>query len=312
MGMKPTPSVAPSRATSIGMLLVAVAIWGVNYLVVKIGVSEWQHSPFVAVRFWIATASFMPLISWSRLTSSLRDRRFAVTGLLAGACLFIAYITQALALGVGHSTPSNAAFLTALFVVFVPLLQWFLFHRIPTRREIAGCIIAFLGMAVLVDLSGFKIHKSDLLLVISAFSYAIQILIVSSIAQSSRTPEFTAMQMATVATAATIACGIDGSILVLTFPSNKVLVAAAFTGIVASSIAYSLQTRAQGNVGPTEVAIIFSLEPALATLASIVFRRDVLTWRIIIGGGLIMAATVICTLPSFAIKSINNRINDET
>jgi drug/metabolite transporter (DMT)-like permease len=96
-------------------------------------------------------------------------------GLIAGGINFLGYQLQTI--GLMYTTPANNAFLTAIYVVMIPFIVWVFFHQKPERKAYIAIVICMLGMAVLTGVfsRGVSLHIGDLLTIISAGFYALQI-----------------------------------------------------------------------------------------------------------------------------------------
>ena len=282
---------------AVAALLAAVAIWGFNILMVKEAVTAWPHLPFIAVRFWIATLAFLPFLSWERALTLRTDRRVFQTGIAAGTALFGAYVLQAS--GLKQTSITNGAFLTALFVIFVPLIQTVVSRRFPPAHEIAGCVAALAGTAILVGGSWTQLHTADLLVIGCAVMYACQIVIIGSVPVQVRSLDFTVLQLATIAIAAT-AVSIPSVVAgVVPIPPAAVLGSALFSGLFASALAYFLQAFAQRRLTTAQAAVIFTLEPLFAVLAGMAFAGEMASMQTLAGGAVIIGATLLCTHPYF-------------
>ncbi len=282
---------------AVAALLAAVAIWGFNILMVKEAVTAWPHLPFIAVRFWIATLAFVPFLSRDRTLALSTDRRIFRAGIAAGAALFGAYVLQAS--GLKHTSITNGAFLTALFVIFVPLIQTVVSRRWPPAHEIAGCVAALTGTAILAGGSWTRLHTADVLVIGCAVMYACQIVIIGSVPARVRSLDFTVLQLATIALAATVVSlpsVVSGAV---PMPSAAVLGSALFSGLLASALAYFLQAFAQRRLTTSQAAVIFTLEPLFAVLAGMAFANETASLQTLTGGAVIVGATLLCTHPYF-------------
>ena len=294
------------RLIASGVLLLAVAIWGVNFVVVKEAVARWPVMPFLVLRFWIATLFLLPFAIRERRASGGSPLRLGGTtirhGGIAGLALFAAYMTQTYGIQLTHA--SVAAFLSSLFVVFVPLLLLASRSHRPDRPEIVIALLAIGGVAVFNFNTSASFRIGSLLLVACALAYAVQIIIVGSFGRRTNPVEFTTIQIATIAIAATLVFlpqFINGA-----WPQvdRAVLGAALFSGVLASAVAYLMQTWAQRHISPTQTAVILSLEPVVATVTAAGVGTETLTASTLFGGLIILSAVLMCSLHSSHIRRI--------
>jgi drug/metabolite transporter (DMT)-like permease len=274
----------------LALLLVAL-IWGSTFVLVKEAVSQVKPFNFIALRFALATL-FMALLFGRRLRTL--GRRELLAGALIGLFLTAGYGFQTA--GLQYTTASKAGFITGLSVVIVPFAAWLILGPRPTPSALAGVILATIGLALLSLQMGesLKIEWGDLLVLGCAVSFALHIVTVGAFAPRM---DPLALTMAQIGVAALIS-----GALALTVEggwsgfSGRVWFAALFTGLLATSLAFAVQTTAQAFTTPTHTALIFATEPVFAALFGTLLAGERLTGRALLGCGLILAGMVVAEL----------------
>lgn len=286
-------------------LVVAAFFWGTTFVVVSDAIDRVDPIPFLAVRFTFA-AAVLALVSYSRSLpvtptfafserrgNQKRSRPELRHGVVAGLALLAAYVLQTL--GLLYTTPSTSAFITYLLVVLVPLFAFVFLRRRPHPATIIGIGIAVVGLLVLTGAgSGTLIFGlGEVLTLGCAAGFAAHLLVVGEVTGQHDPVRFTCVQVATVAilcAAWTIATGVArgdgtfGGIL-----DGPALLAAAFTGIFATAVAFVGQVWAQRRVSPPRAALILLLEPIFAALLDLL-TGGALPLSTLVGGGLILIA----------------------
>ena len=254
--------------------------------------------PFLALRFGFGTLALL-LIGWKRLLT-LRWRGVGY-GVLIGLFLFVAYAFQTL--GLQYTSASKAGFITGLSVAIVPLLSALLLRRPPTVASIIGVCLATVGLAFLVLNHDLDIVKGDLLVLICALSFALHIVSISAVLSARPQPQkagsppqidalaLTIIQVATVALASAVVTLFTHRSWPLPMPSTWF--AAGFTGILATAVAFTIQTTMQRFATPTHTALIFAAEPVFAAVFGVLLAHDVMTAQGIVGAILIIVGTLI-------------------
>ena len=247
-------------------LILVTAVWGVTFVQVKDAVELYPLLAFLAIRYVIATAALAP-IAVRRLGGFGRD------GLVAGAVLGVL-----VALGIGlqtagleRTTVTSTGFITGLYVLFTPLLGLALF-RTPIPRSLwAGVALALVGLALLSGVPQGS-GRGDLLVLVSAFVQAFQIVMVERYANRFDVFALTFVQVA----AAALALGAASlAVEELTVPRGWTVWAALIvTGLFAVAFAYVVQVWAQRRVSATRIAIVFSLETVFAGLFGYLLAGD--------------------------------------
>jgi len=269
----------------VDLSLIAVAfIWGSTFVIVKDALSDVSTLLFLTLRFAAATAALALLF---RRRLNLAALRSAGRGaMLAGVLLFTGYVLQTA--GLRHTSPAKAGFITGLYVPFVPLLNVAIFRRLPQPAELIGTALAFAGFVLMTaQREIFRVGPGDLLVAGCAVAYALHTIVLGKIAPSADPGLLTLLQIATGAALGAASFWWLEPVR-LTW-SSGVLFALAVTSLLATALAFWVQTWAQGYSSPTRIALIFTLEPVFAWLTSYLFTGETLSRRGTGGAILILA-----------------------
>jgi len=252
-----TPS---ARRTLTTLALIGVAaVWGGTFVMVKDAVAGYPMYSFLGWRFTIATAAFVALFP-----GSLRRLTWGVVrvGLLAGVFLTAGYIFQTW--GLQATSASKAAFVTGMFVVITPLMQAVLLRRPPKVWTIAGVVLSVFGLWLLSGgtVGGWNVGDTRVLL--CAIAYSAHMIVLGGPGRKYSVSALTLVQLVTVAVA-------TGAVALATehapLPSQgSLLIALLVTGVLASAVAFAVQTYAQQLISPTKTALILITEPAFGGL----------------------------------------------
>lgn len=283
------PRRVPVHKLRAEMSLVVVAfIWGASFVIVKEALDDISTLLFLALRFSLASLALAAILGPKALTRRPGGKDLR-GGLLAGTCLFAGYALQTF--GLKYTTPSKAGFLTGLYIPLVPVLGAVVYRKMPRLAEVLGISAAGLGMGLMTVQGGtWNMSRGDLLVIACAFAYALHILV---LAHFTRGGNVAFLSIAQIATAAVLSLGFCGWAEPVRYrPSARVWVALAVTSLLATALAFSLQTWAQQYSSATRTALIFALEPVFAWLTSFVLSGELLTARATMGAGLILAGIV--------------------
>jgi drug/metabolite transporter (DMT)-like permease len=267
-------------------------IWGATFVLVKEALASASTLVFLAIRFGVATLA-LSLVFRGRFGKLHTRGRELRGGVLAGVCLFAGYAFQTF--GLRFTTPSKSAFITGLSIVMVPLIASLVYKNAPQVSELAGVVVATVGMG-LMTLEGpsLKIALGDSLTLACAVAFALHITVVG---QFSAGGSFEALSLTQVATAAALAAATCG----WAEPPRAVwtagLVAALLvTGLLATALAFSVQAWAQQRTTATHTAVIFALEPVFAWVTSYVVSGERLAARAAAGAAMILAGILLVEL----------------
>jgi drug/metabolite transporter (DMT)-like permease len=193
------------------------------------------------------------------------------------------------------TSASKAGFITGLYVPLVPLIGGLLHQKLPQISELIGIVVAFAGTILLtIQKDILSISGGDLLVTGCAAAFACHIVILGRFAPQSNLGVLTVAQIATGALlgAATF-WWVEP---VRLHWSGNVWVALAVTSLLATALAFLVQTWAQRWSSPTRTVLIFSLEPVFAWVTSYLVAGEVLSHRGMAGAALILAGILIVEL----------------
>lgn len=236
-------------------LVLVTMLWGSTFLVIHIAM---QHSGplfFVGVRFTIAGVVSMLLFRrhMARLT-----RREAGAGVAIGCALFLGYYLQTL--GLRTITSSQSAFITALYVPIVPLLQWAVLKRPPGLMSWVGVALAFTGLVLLAGPEAGALHFSagELATLAGAAAIAAEIILIGHFASSVDSRRVTAVQLLTAGLVSFALMPALGEAA----PQFSWLWAGGAIGLgLASAVIQLTMNWAQKSVSPTRATVIYAGEP---------------------------------------------------
>lgn len=243
---------------SILALIAVTAVWGWTFVLVKDAIAQYPTLPFLAVRFVLAAA--VMLVALRRLP----DRHAALRGAAIGVALGAGYLFQTL--GLERTSAGNAGLITGLFVVFTPLVER-LTGRHVELRSYAAVAMALVGTVLLAGGGTSRLGAGDLLVVACAIAFALHIVLLSRWSPGLDSGSLALTQMAVCALMFT-AGGLP-QLVSTPPPSPGVWVAIAVTGVLASALAFFIQTWAQVHLSASRTAIVLATEPAWALAAAI-------------------------------------------
>jgi len=293
--MSSNSSPAPERLSRFSkaecVLVLITMIWGGTFLLVQHAMTVSGPMFFVGLRF-AAAALIVALFSWRHL------RELTVFELKAGA-----FIGIAIMLGYGLQTvglqtipSSQSAFITALYVPFVPLLQWLVLGRRPGLMPSIGIMLAFTGLMLLSGPSGAALNFSpgEIATLISAIAIAAEIILISTYAGQVDVRRVTVVQLATTSVLSFLLVVPTGELI----PDFSWTLMITALGLGAASAAIQVAMNwAQKSVSPTRATLIYAGEPVWAGIVGRI-AGERLPAIALVGAGLIVAAVIVSELKS--------------
>ena len=268
------------------LLVFTAIIWGSGFVASAVALDHYTPYQILAGRFLIG-AIVLSLIFFRKLNKL--NKTTLIKGALLGIFLYIAFALQTV--GLQFTTPSKNAFLTAVNVVIVPFLGFLLYKRKIDMYELAGAVLAIVGIAVLSLQLSSNINVGDVLTLGCAVGFAFHIFYTAKFVKTEDPVVLTIVQMVT---AAVIGCVVvlfrgEANFSMETEGMMNLL----YLGIFSTTIAFLMQTIAQKYITETKAAIILATESFWGMVFSIVILSEIMTSRMIIGAFLILLAILI-------------------
>ena len=280
----------------IQLALVGVAaVWGATFVMVKDAVERFPLYGFLGWRFAVATVAFAVLFPRSMRRI---DRPTLGVGMLAGVFLCAGYVFQTW--GLQGTTASKAAFITGMFVVITPLMQTVLLRNMPRAATLGGVALAVVGLWLLSGGDGGGWSAGDTRVLICAAAYSAHMIVLGSLGRSRDVGALTLVQLGfTALVCVSIAAAVEG----LAVPSDtQVWFAILVTAVLASALAFWVQTYAQRYISPTKTALILIMEPAFGGLFGWI-AGDVFGVRGVGGAALILGGMVLAEVVGTAARA---------
>lgn len=277
----------------------AALIWGTAFVAQSVSADLIEPLTFNALRSVVAVlvlGGFLLARGFFRRRkgncSSGKAGELWLGGLVCGLFLFAAANLQQW--GIGGSGAGKSGFITALYIVIVPLLGM-LFRKKVSLTVWIAVIIAVVGLYFLCVSEGFSVATSDIALLLCALAFACQILAVDHFSKKVDPVSLSFAQFVVVS-----ACSLVGALL-FEGPSVEAVGACIwpilYVGVFSSGVAYTLQIFAQKGSDPTVISLLLSLEAFFSVVAGGVLLAEVLTLREYAGCALMLCAVIVVHLP---------------
>lgn len=287
------------------MLLLAAFIWGTAFVAQSVGMDYVGPFTFNSVRSIIGSVVLMPVMflmdglkrkSGMSEEEILRERGDNRTLIIGGICcgLALAVASSLQQFGIMFTTVGKAGFITAMYIVLVPILGIFLGKKV--RPLIYGCVaIAVVGLYFLCMTESLSLGIGDLYVLLCAFCFSIHILVIDHFSPKVDGVRLSSIQFLT----AGIVCGI--AMFLFEEPNLQDIFAAGmpilYAGVMSSGVAYTLQVLGQKNADPTVASLLLSLESVFSVLAGWVLLGQSLSGKELFGCALMFCAIILAQLP---------------
>ena len=289
---------------SSALLLLTACIWGVAFVAQSVGMEYVGPFTFNFVRSILGGLVLIPCIFFLKREKKAKAEKVSEeekkaqrkTRLAGGICCGVALCLASnfQQIGIQYTTVGKAGFITACYIVIVPVIGLFLGKKC-TKFIWAAVAMALIGLYLLCITDGFSIGKGDLLVLVCAFLFSLHILVIDYFSPKVDGVKLSCIQFLT--------CGILSGIpaLLLEHPELSSILAAwqpiLYAGVMSCGVAYTLQIIGQKNMNPTVASLILSLESCISVLAGWIILRQQLSTKEILGCVIMFAAIILAQLP---------------
>ena len=282
------------------LLLLGAVIWGAAFVAQRVGVDHLGPFSFNGIRMLMAGLVLIPLILWmdrkrkAPAEGNGKERRELLKGgLICGLLLFAATSLQQA--GLVYTTAGKAGFLTALYVVLVPVAGWLLFRQNPSRMIRISVLLAVAALYLLcMKESESGIQPGDLMMIGCALCFTFQILAVDRYA-----PRVDPLKLCCIEFLVTGTLSVIIALTAETISAEGIRTAwipLLYAGVMSGAVGYTLQAVGQRDTDPTVASLIMCLEAVFATLTGAVLLGERMTGRETWGCVLMFIAVVLAQL----------------
>ncbi|WP_085523791.1 DMT family transporter [Tuberibacillus sp. Marseille-P3662] len=282
-----------------GLLLVAF-FWGTTFVIVQGAIQTLPPFIFNAWRFLCASLCLCLAIPFIRGYGQKNvTRQTLFKGGILGTLLFAGYSTQTMALI--YSSASKVAFITGLSVVLVPIFAFIILREQPKLAALLGVGAATVGLYLMSIFKDLSIHAGDFLAFLCAFGFALHIIYTATFTKNESSLHLTIIQLLVVSLLSflggLVTDGVTATFLPESLIQPEVLWSLLSTAILATSLAYFMQTYLQLFTPATHVGLIFIMEPVFAALTAVIWQNEQIPLHVKWGSALIMIGMLLAEWP---------------
>ena len=286
------------QLTGIIYLAIAVLIWGSTFVAQSVGMDKVGPFTFQAVRCGLAVVFLLPVIALFELRDLKNyirkwlNKKLWIAGILCGLALFTAASLQQVSLV--DTDAGKAGFLTALYIVLVPVIGFFLGRKL-SLTTIVSIVLAVAGLYLLSCVGVTSIRTGDLLLLGCALAFAVQITLIDRLGQDVDGLRLNCIQCFVV-TVLSALC-----MLIMEEPALPDILSCwlpiGYAGVLSMGVAYSLQVLGQQRLEPTAASLIMSLESVVAAVTGWLILKEFMTVFELLGCALVFFAVILSQIP---------------
>ena len=281
-------------------LLLTACLWGLSFVAQREGMEHIGPFTFNAVRSFLGGFSLLPVIAWFKYsipdTRTKRRKRYqhinlARAGIGCGLALFTAMSIQQYS--IQYVTAGKSGFITALYIIFVPLISILLGEKLR-KIILISVTFAVYGLYLLCYKAGSGLNIYDVLSLVGAFFYGLHIIIVNYYSEKVNAAKACCLQFFVV--------GILSTILMIAFENPTIAailsakISILFAGILTCGVAYTLQIYGQKYTQPVVASLILCLESVFAVIGGTLILGETMSPKEILGCIFMITAVILANL----------------
>lgn len=271
------------------LLLLVAIIWGSGFIAASVAL-DYHIPPFtmMAIRFSVASIVLLAFF-WKRI---IQNKIIAKYGIIVGVFLFLAFALQTF--GLSYTTAAKNAFLTAMNVIFVPILTSLFYKKRPSNQVIFAALMSFIGVGLLTLNSEYSLNIGDLLSLLCGLMFAAHIFSIGHFSKGKTFDviSFVFFQFITAAILSIIMMFAVDDITTLNL-EPKGLLAALYLGLFSTLLAFFMQNYSQKYVDASRTSIILANEAVFATLMAFIILKESISLKMAIGSILVFSAIIL-------------------
>ena len=286
--MSPNVSRRTKLLAAAGMILTTI-IWGSAFVVMKNSVDVIPPTYLLALRFTLAAIGlgilFFPLVR--RPTRS--DFK---CGAVLGFRLFGSYFFQTY--GLKYTTASKNAFITTLYVILVPFINWGINRLRPGKNNLFAAVAAVIGLALITLEGDLGVNRGDVLTLICSISFSLHMVFIARYTKDHDPTLMTFFQMAVSAALCwLVAPVLEGGFSFSVLGDPSIAMGILYLAFFSSMLGFLLQTVGQKYLSANTSSILLSFESVFGLVFAVIFLDDPLTARLLLGCALMFGAVIL-------------------
>ena len=287
-------------AKNLGILFLTAFIWGTAFVAQSVGMDHIGPFTFNSARSFVGGIALIPVVLvFNRFKTPERRQEeranrktLLIGGVCCGAALGVASTLQQV--GIQYTTVGKAGFITALYIVIVPILGLFFRKKVSPKLWVS-VVIAIVGLYLLCMTESFSLSKGDAYVLLCALVFSFHILTIDHFSPLVDGVKMSCIQF--------LVSGVLSGIMMFLFEKPQIggILAAwlpiLYAGVMSCGVAYTLQIVGQKDMNPTVASLILSLESVVSVLAGWLILGQKLSMKELLGCVIMFGAIILAQLP---------------
>lgn len=269
------------------LLIIGTAFWGISYSVTKMAIGDYSPNTFLFYRFFLAVI-VLSIIFWKYVKNITFDA--IKTGFILAVPMFLGIQLQTV--GLKYTDASQCSFIAGLTVIIIPLLKLAIYKTNTSLKIWVAALTALTGLFIIAIQDKFTINFGDLFTIAGSFGFAVYLIAVEK-HSASKNLLYSIVPMFAFCALFTFCLALTDSTSVW-FPKNDTFwMGVIYCALFSTAYMYTVSNISQRFLSAERVAVIYLFEPVFGAIGAFFILGENLTWRLLLGGTLIFAGTII-------------------
>ncbi len=269
------------------LLIIGTAFWGISYSVTKMAIGDYSLNIFLFYRFLLAVI-VLSIIFWKYV----REINLGAikTGFILAVPMFLGIQLQTV--GLKYTDASQCSFIAGLTVIIIPLLKLGIYKTNASLKIWIAALTALTGLFIIAIQDQFTINIGDLFTIAGAFAFAVYLMAVEK-HSASKNLLYSIVPMFAFCALFTFCLAITDSKAVWLPQNNTFWMGVVYCALFSTAYMYTVSNISQRFLSAERVAVIYLFEPVFGAIGAFFILGEDLSWRLLLGGSLIFAGTII-------------------
>ncbi|MFD1602870.1 DMT family transporter [Flavobacterium artemisiae] len=269
------------------LLILGTAFWGISYSITKLAIGDYSPNTFLFYRFLLAVI-VLSIIFWKYVKNI--NKEAVKTGFILAVPMFLGIQLQTV--GLKHTDASQCSFIAGMTVIIIPLLKLAIYKTNASLKIWIAALTALTGLFIIAITDKFQINIGDLYTIAGAFGFAVYLISVEK-HSAKMNLLYAIVPMFSFCALFTFCLAITDSQADWFPEKNTFWIGVVYCALFSTAFMYTVSNISQRYLSAERVAVIYLFEPVFGAIGAFFILGENLSWRLLFGGSLIFAATII-------------------
>ncbi|QSW89336.1 EamA family transporter [Flavobacterium endoglycinae] len=284
------------------LLIIGTAFWGISYSITKMAIGDYSPNTFLFYRFLLAVI-VLSIIFWKYVKNTTIEA--VKTGAILAFPMFLGIQLQTV--GLKYTDASQCSFIAGLTVIIIPLLKLAVYRTNTSLKIWIAALTALTGLFIIAIQDKFTINLGDLFTIAGAFAFAVYLIAVEK-HSAAKNLLYSIVPMFAFCALFTFCLALTDSKSNWLPENNTFWMGVIYCALFSTAYMYTVSNISQRYLSAERVAVIYLFEPVFGAIGAFFILGENLSWRLLLGGSLIFAGTIISEVNfSSRLKIINRK-----